>query len=545
MKKYHILILVFILLFTSINLTKARQDSRLSIFIEKPFFGETSSYRFLIEYLPFKLETETISLTFPSNYQLPTEIPSSEISLGSEVELESVSVLDSRIIQMKAKFNGTQHFDVKFSQNAGIVNPLEWTNSSVFAVQFISNSFVAVSSVIPLRSPNNTVLISPSYQTLRDKVWLDQAIELELRSSTAREIRYSLKQGTEQVYQNPIKLDEGIHELVYFGIRENGAKESPKSEKFYIDLTPPQVKIISPQKNDLTNKATVEVLFEIKDLSPVRLFIDQAGEYLVPEDGLLKIKLELKPGRNVFNYKALDSANHEFESSITLFLDITPPYLVIFSPQFNEVICTSKVDITGKAEVDSQVWIGDIPVKLDAFGNFTLQWTPLNGKNQLQVRALDKAGNETRRDLQFMVFPGLVIEASIGQTQAQVNGVEKEINPAPFVDRKSNEVYFPLRFIAETLSYELQWVAQGSYVSMKKSTWEIRVRSLDPIVQIRNQDHIEDVRLQYVPTVYQGSMMVSAEFIKRILAGDILLDTSSKKVIIHFCEKTVSQETKK
>jgi hypothetical protein len=40
-------------------------------------------------------------------------------------------------------------------------------------------------------------------------------------------------------------------------------------------------------------------------------------------------------------------------------------------------------------------------------------------------------------------------------------------------------------------------------------------------------------------------MMVSAEFIKRILAGDILLDTSSKKVIIHFCEKTVSQETKK
>jgi hypothetical protein len=545
MKKIQSLLLVIVFLFSVNTITGAKQDSRLSVFIEKPFFGEASSYRFLIDPLPFQLETETITLTFPSNYQLPTLMQSSDFRLGEEVELLSIHTLSPNSLELKAIFKQAQSLDIKILQSAGILNPLEWNNSSVFALHFSNNNFIVLSSAIALRSPNNTVIISSSKQPLRGEIWLDQALELELSSSATQEIRYSLNQGKEQVYQESLKLSEGIHDLTYYGVRRSGAKESLKKNTFYIDLSPPKVAVLSPQNNHLSNKPFVELLFEVEDLSPTRLIIDQAGEYLIPEDGRITVKLELKPGRNTINYQVFDSARHKHESSLTLFLDVTPPYLVIFSPQRDEVICTSKVDIVGKAELDSQVWIGDIPVKLDSYGNFTLQWSPKEGINQLLVRALDKAGNETRRDLQFMVFPGLVIETWIGQSKAKINSIEKEINPAPFIDRKSNEAYFPLRFISEALSYELQWVAQGSYVSMKKNTWEIRLRALDPLVQIRNAEQIEDVRLQFVPTVYQGSTMIPAEFIKRILGGDVLFDTTSKKTIIHFCEKTPSSGVKK
>jgi len=65
------------------------------------------------------------------------------------------------------------------------------------------------------------------------------------------------------------------------------------------------------------------------------------------------------------------------------------------------------------------------------------------------------------------------------------------------------------------------------------------------LVQIRNSEQVEDVRLQYVPTVYQGSTMIPAEFIKRILGGDVIFDTTAKKTILHFCEKTPSSEIRK
>lgn len=545
MKKIQSLFLVIVFLFSANTMTRAKQESRLSVFIEKPFFGEASAFRFLMDSLPFQLETETIIISFPSNYQFQNDVQSKDLLLGEGVELLSLTLLNSNSLELKAVFDPNQALDFKILQSAGITNPLEWNKSSVFALQFLNNNFVVLSSAVPLRAPNNTIVVSPSAQPSKGEIWLKQSIELTLSSSTSPEIRYSLNQGKEYVYLESLKLSEGVHELTYYGVRTSGAKESLKIETFYIDISPPQVKVLSPQNNHLSNKSQLEVLFEIQDLSPTRLIINQTGEYLVPKEGRLGIKYELKPGRNTINYKVIDSANHLFESTLTLFLDVTPPYLVILSPQRDEVICTSKVDITGKAELDSQVWIGDIPVKLDSYGNFSLQWTPKEGINQLLVRALDKAGNESRRDLQFMVFPGMAIEAWIGQNQAKVNGKDKEINPAPFIDRMSNEVYFPLRFIAETLSYELLWVAQGSYVSMKKNTWEIRLRPLDPLVQIRNSEQVEDVRLQYVPTVYQGSTMIPAEFIKRILGGDVIFDTTAKKTILHFCEKTPSSGIRK
>jgi hypothetical protein len=544
MKKIQSILLVFVFLFSVNTITRARQDSRLSVFIEKPFFGEGSAYRFLMDSLPFQLEKETIIVTFPSNYQLPGDIQSKDLLLSEGVEIVSVTIVNSNSLELNAIFTNTQSFDIKILQSAGITNPLEWNKSSVFALQFLTNDFIVLSAAIPLRSPNNTIVVSPSSQPSKGDVWLDQEIDLILSSSVSQEIRYSLNQGKEKTFQEALKLFEGIHELSYYGVRKSGAKESIKKDTFYIDLSPPQVKVLSPQNNHLSNKPVVELLFEIKDLSPTRVILNQTGEYLVPEEGRVSIKYELKPGRNVIDYRVIDSAKHLYQSSLTLFLDITPPYLVIHSPQRDEVICSSKVDITGKAELDSEVWIGDIPVKLDSYGNFSLQWTPREGVNQLLVRALDKAGNESRRDLQFMVFPGLAIEAWIGQNQAKINGKEKEISPAPFIDRTSNEVYFPLRFIAEALSYELQWVAQGSYVSMKKNSWEIRLRALDPLVQIRNSEQIEDVRMQFVPTVYQGSTMIPAEFIKRILGGDVIFDTAAKKTIIHFCEKTPSSGIK-
>jgi len=538
MKKFLSFLIALIFSFSGVFTLSAKQEALLSVFIDKPVFGENSSYRFLLEQIPFELEHERIILSFPLYFKIPNTIHQKDVILSKEYHPTSVEWVDHRNIAIEADFSKLKEIEVQISEQAGINNPIEWLDSSVFAMVFTRTDFVVISQNIQLRQPNNTVKLLLNESQGLSSQWYAEPISLRMASSVTKEIRFRINNENDQIYKEEFQLGEGIYEISYWGIRNSGAAESEKNASIRIDALSPRITLLSPKNNELTNQEKIEFKFQIEDISQVRILIQGYGEYLVPSHGISTIPVSLKPGLNVIQYRAIDEAGHSSEGSVQLMLDITPPYLNILSPRHEEIICTSRVDIVGKAEIDSQVWVGDIPVLLDRFGNFVVQWTPDLGRNQVLVRAVDRAGNETRKELQFLVYPGIVVEASLGKNTALVNGEAREMQPAPFVDRQTAELYFPLRFMAETLSYKLEWVPQGAYVSMKKDNWEIRIRSLDPVVQIRSGSEVEEVRLQYMPTIYQGAMMIPAEFIKRIWAGDLMMDPDLKKVIMHFCEKS-------
>ena len=513
------------------------KDDSFRMFLGRPILGETTSFRFVAEELPFELAEETIDLRFPLHYQLPAQIDPEHILINDETNPLSLERINDQTLRIKADLSLMDQVDIFITRQAGIFNPIEWPHPSSFAVAFLQSEYILVSQMIQLRSPNNTIHLSKPPALSRTSEWTAHSFEVEMQSNTARKIYYRINQGKEQQYNEPLKIQDGIHEIMFYGIRESGAKETADYMTFKVDTQPPQIQLLSPRDSHLTNQKEMVLEFMVSSFSPVKLMVEKVGEFLVPENGRIDINATLVPGNNVITYKAINAASHKASGSVQVMLDITPPYLEILSPRNNELICTSKIDIVGKAEIGSRVMVGDTQVSLDRFGNFVIRWVPDEGKNQIVIRAFDPAGNETRRELQFLYFPGTAIKNIIGEPSATMNGVEKPMIPASFQDQQTAEHYFPLRFMAEALSYQLQWVPEGSYVSMKRKDREIRVRAVDSLVQVRQDGEIIDIRLQNVPTMHQGSMMIPSEFIKRILMGDVLLDTLSRRVIIHFCEE--------
>ncbi len=540
MKKWMGVCLSCVIFFSGMTISTAKQDSGLHVFLERPIAGELTAFRFLIDHLPFVLENEFVEISFPPSYVLPEILEKTHFLITKNKAVESVALVNENTLLLKADLSGLEKVEISISQEAAIANPVSLSDSLIFAVVFQRMNFVSLSRSIILRSPNNTVKLSYSPAILADDSWITSPFHLEMSSSFSKDIRFSINNQKEQDYLKPLLIDDGIHRIRYYGLRSSGASENFLEKVFKVDTQSPHVRVLSPTNNLLTNKKTLELVFQIRDVSPVRLILEEFGEYLVPDHGKLKVQVELKPGQNKIVYEAFDAAMHSTKGVFLAVLDITPPYLEVFSPTNQEIICTSRVEVTGKAEADSKVWVGDHEVKLDRFGNFSFLWQSSDGLNQLVVRAVDLAGNESRKEVTFWVYSGILVQSRIGQSNATVNGENVTIQPPPFIDRSSGEIYFPLRFLSDTLDFELVWVPQGSYASMKKDSLEIRVRSLDNIVQIRSGKLINDVRLQFPPTVHQGSMMVSAEFIKRILGGDLIIDADKGQIIIHFCLKTIS-----
>ncbi len=538
MKKWMSLLISLSILFSGIAYANNQEkDDSFRMFLGRPILGETTSFRFVAEELPFELAEETIDLRFPLHYQLPAQIDPEHILINDETNPLSLERINDQTLRIKADLSLMDQVDIFITRQAGIFNPIEWPHPSSFAVAFLQSEYILVSQMIQLRSPNNTIHLSKPPALSRTSEWTAHSFEVEMQSNTARKIYYRINQGKEQQYNEPLKIQDGIHEIMFYGIRESGAKETADYMTFKVDTQPPQIQLLSPRDSHLTNQKEMVLEFMVSSFSPVKLMVEKVGEFLVPENGRIDINATLVPGNNVITYKAINAASHKASGSVQVMLDITPPYLEILSPRNNELICTSKIDIVGKAEIGSRVMVGDTQVSLDRFGNFVIRWVPDEGKNQIVIRAFDPAGNETRRELQFLYFPGTAIKNIIGEPSATMNGVEKPMIPASFQDQQTAEHYFPLRFMAEALSYQLQWVPEGSYVSMKRKDREIRVRAVDSLVQVRQDGEIIDIRLQNVPTMHQGSMMIPSEFIKRILMGDVLLDTLSRRVIIHFCEE--------
>jgi hypothetical protein len=260
-------------------------------------------------------------------------------------------------------------------------------------------------------------------------------------------------------------------------------------------------------------------------------------------DGMIiEVPLVLQAGENTISYKAIDQVGYQKEGVLTYFVDQTPPAFVIYSPKKGEAVCGTRVEISGKAELGSTVIFMDQQIKTDSYGNFSMQiLPPAKGINQLNILCMDPAGNENRINYNYYYFPGRLFEFLIGQNKSKIDGIEKDINPSPILDSQNGEIYVPLRFVSDALGFELIWNAKEGRAVMKKNKNEIELRPNDSVVRISSGARVEKIELLYSPTLYKGSIMVPAEFLKKILGGEVIYDLSNARMFVNFCDKVGKQ----
>ena len=79
------------------------------------------------------------------------------------------------------------------------------------------------------------------------------------------------------------------------------------------------------------------------------------------------------------------------------------PMLEIFYPEPNKMVESDLVDVTGKTELDSEVFINNQKVILNQTGNFAVSIKLKEGINTLSIVAVNKLGKKTE-DIRTVIY---------------------------------------------------------------------------------------------------------------------------------------------
>jgi hypothetical protein len=477
--------------------------------------------------------TDWIVLVFPEIYELP-DFKEEHFKFDSISALAVEKTENNNVrIQLPITFVSMLSFDLE--KDAGLKNPISEEKFG-FTIFIENQERFYESETIQLIIPENTVdVVVNDKNTTNEYGWFSEKPQISFNSKKAEKIYYSIDNKEYVLFsEEKIQLQEGMHSLAYFGRRSTGLKEKVEVKKWKIDPYPPTCTNISPKNKGWINTLEVEVKFEIESISPASIiFLDRS--YIVIE-GEAEIAVSLKPGKNEIEYTVLNEAGYSLTDSLIYFVDVTAPVLKLFAPTKDQLVCGYSVNVIGKAEPACVLTVNGLVVEMDNYGNFDTVINPEEGENAIIVSCTDRAGNISSIAHSYMYYSGIVLEVDLKNQKAFVNHKPVEVTPFPFRDSQNGEIYLPIRFVTESLSYELLWDAKQNAAIIKKGDVKIYVRPNDSVVKIVDGDEVTEHDIYYPPTVIDGSIMIPIEFTKKILGAEITYRKESDTVYIAFCK---------
>ena len=116
--------------------------------------------------------------------------------------------------------------------------------------------------------------------------------------------------------------------------------------------------------------------------------------------------IKLQDGENTIAAKSLSSAGQEseFSKTLTIKLDTQSPALNVENPQENQSFSgNNRIKVSGKTDQDSQVYANGFLANINSEGQFEILIPVAEGDSQVEIRAIDEAGNVTveKRNIRF------------------------------------------------------------------------------------------------------------------------------------------------
>ncbi|MEM3596766.1 MAG: hypothetical protein QXJ53_01345 [Candidatus Bathyarchaeia archaeon] len=180
----------------------------------------------------------------------------------------------------------------------------------------------------------------------------------------------------------------------------------------FVDLTPPTLLIFSPKENSVLPSSTVVVAWISKDaasgLNYFEVKVDE-GPWLRVENAMAYEFENLNDGNHTAYVKAYDFAGNVKEARINFKIDTIPPAVSLLSPDACSTLNSSNITITWvgtdyiagieryEVKLDNDPWIN-----VGTNETYTL-YNLANGKHELYIKAIDKAGNVFEMQVSFNV----------------------------------------------------------------------------------------------------------------------------------------------
>lgn len=176
------------------------------------------------------------------------------------------------------------------------------------------------------------------------------------------------------------------------------------------DSTPPAPPRLEPLP-EATNKSSVEVLGESEPGATIILTFNRDEVELVTDnEGSFRRTFELNKGENTLRASAKDSAGNESQKTdaVSIIFDDENPSLIISSPADGASFFGSKqrqLVVEGSTDSGASLSINDRFVLVEEDGTFAFATTLSEGENTFNLKALDKAGNQTEKSFKVTFSP--------------------------------------------------------------------------------------------------------------------------------------------
>lgn len=179
-------------------------------------------------------------------------------------------------------------------------------------------------------------------------------------------------------------------------------KTSPFEEK---DTIPPRVPLLQSPV-EATNSATIPVAGVGEAASKVIFVLNgnQQAEVDVNDEGKFEYELMLEDGDNSLSVYGIDQAGNESVQTKTyqIIFDNQAPLLEVEYPADGTQVELRKnqvIEIKGKTDPNSKVYINDRFVFPNSDGSFTHRYQLSEGENILKFRVTDLAGNVSEQEI--------------------------------------------------------------------------------------------------------------------------------------------------
>lgn len=158
-----------------------------------------------------------------------------------------------------------------------------------------------------------------------------------------------------------------------------------------LDTVPPVITVTAPQSGALVNAAQVTITGTL-DEALSSLTINGAS---APLSNLsFEYVMTLAAGDNSALITATDLAGNIATTTVTVQRDSTPPKVSIISPLNGVLTSTSQIQVSGTVDdAEATLTVGGTAVSVTN-KTFNVAYTLFDGDNSIQVKAIDKAGNE-------------------------------------------------------------------------------------------------------------------------------------------------------
>ncbi len=332
-----------------------------------------------------------------------------------------------------------------------------------------------------------------------------------------------------------ILLDKTYYYMVK-SVDKDGVYSEPSNivKITIVDDKPPELRIIEPNQNNYyTKDENLYLLIGVRDnMSGLKnllvngVKINQCGCSTFSEN------YTLVEGKNEFLIVAEDNKGNKSSLTLTIYLDKTPPKLIINLPTttFDENLRISGKIIDEGIGVKNGI-LNNIELSLDKNGNFETYVLLKEGENELKFILSDKLDNQKEFIYRIKYIKRKILKLQIGNKTMYVNDNPQTIDVPPQIFE--GRTYLPIRWILEPLGAELYWnqVEKKVTISFKEILIELWIGN--NIASVNGIDkQIDPNNPKVVPMIIQGRTMLPVRFVAENLGCDVQWDGGDKTITI-------------